>query len=161
MEGATEFLLVPYFYQKLTGKTIEDDEVTVISCNGISYRNYLMIAEATNKRIAVITDNDGKQERIADAVNYNKDHDRQHIFMAGDIQDWTWEVCIYKENKAKLDKLVNVESGAKYLFHGQDYGPILGKMLNNKVDIAYLMLTSGEEYEAPQYVKDAITWIRG
>lgn len=161
VEGATEFLLIPYFYEKLTGKTIEDDEVTVISCNGISYSKYLSIAESTNKRIAVITDNDGKQKRIDEAAAYNHAHSFQHIFMAADIKEWTWEVCIYGLNLAELNRLIEVQEGAKYLFHEKDYGAVLGKMLNNKVDVAYSMLTSGKDFVAPQYVKDAITWIRG
>ena len=86
-EGATEFLLVPYFYEKMTGRTIEDDEVTVISCNGISYSKYLAIAESTNKKIAVIKDNDGKQNRIDDVSTFNKAHSLQHIFMAEDVKD--------------------------------------------------------------------------
>lgn len=159
VEGATEFLLIPYFYEKLTGRTIEDDKVTVISCNGISYDRYLAIAESTNKKIAVITDNDGKQERVDHASEFNQAHPLQHVFMAGCITDWTWEVCVYKENKTVLDELVKVEKDAKYLFREKDYGAVLGKMLNNKVDTAYSMLISGKDYEAPQYVKDAIKWI--
>ena len=159
VEGATEFLLIPYFYQRLTEKTIEEDEVTVISCNGISFHHYLAIAKATNKRIAVITDNDGIQNKINAAEVFNGSHELQHVFMAENIQDWTWEVCIYKENQALLDKLVETQPGAQYLFHDKNYGPVLGKMLNCKVDTAYLMLKSAQEYEAPQYVKEAITWI--
>ncbi len=161
VEGATEFLLVPYFYQKLTGKTIEEDEVTVISCNVISFHHYLAIAKATNKKIAVITDNDGNQKKINAAGVFNGSHELQHVFMAGDVQDWTWEVCVYNENKELLDTQIEVKPDVKYLFHGNDYGPVLGKMLNNKVNVAYFMLMSTEEYEAPQYVKDAITWING
>jgi len=159
VEGATEFLLVPYFYKKMTGRTIEDDDITVISCNGISYSKYLAIAESTNKKIAVITDNDGKQNKIDNASTFNNAHGLQHIFMASEVNRWTWEVCIYELNQAKLDALIDVQPGAKYLFHEKDYGPVLGKMLNTKVDVAYLMLTSGEDFEPPQYVKDAITWI--
>ena len=159
VEGATEFLLVPYFYEKLTGKTIEDDEVTVISCNGISYNKYLSIAESTNKRIAVLTDNDGKLERITEASTFNGTHELQHVFMAEDVKEWTWEVCIYGANQIELDKLVKIQPGAKYLFHEREYEPVLGKMLNNKVDTAYMMLTSDTEFVAPEYVKDAITWI--
>ena len=159
VEGATEFLLVPYFYKKMTGRTLEDDEVTVISCNGISYGKYLAIAESTNKKIAVITDNDGKQNRIDDASTFNNAHSLQHIFMASEVKGWTWEACIYELNQAKLDALIDVQLGAKYLFHEKEYCPVLGKMLNNKVDVAYSMLTSGEDFEPPQYVKDAITWI--
>ena len=159
VEGATEFLLVPFFYEKLTGRTIEDDEVTVISCNGISYNKYLAIAESTRKKIAVITDNDGNQNRVDEASIFNNAHTLQHIYMADDVERWTWEDCIYELNKVKLDKLIKVQPGAKYLFHEKDYGPVLGKMLNNKVDVAYQMLTSGEVFAAPQHVKDAITWI--
>ncbi len=159
VEGATEFLLVPYFYKKMKGRTIEDDDITVISCNGISYSKYLAIAESTNKKIAVITDNDRKKNRIDDASIFNNVHSLQHIFMASDVKEWTWEVCIYELNQAKLEQLIEVKPGAKYLFHEKDYGPVLGRMLNNKVDVAYSMLTSSEDFEPPQYVKDAITWI--
>lgn len=41
------------------------------------------------------------------------------------------------------------------------YGAVLGKMLNHKVDVAYQMLTSGKTFAVPQYVKDAIGWLRG
>ena len=33
--------------------------------------------------------------------------------------------------------------------------------LNHKVDVAYQMLTSGKTFAVPQYVKDAIGWLRG
>lgn len=159
VEGTTEFLLVPYFYQQLTGHTLEEDEVTVIPCNGISFKKYLSIAERVNKRIAVITDNDGKQEKIAEANSFNQSHDMQQIYMGATTDEWTWEICVYHANQNALDKMIAIEKGAKYLFNGKDYGPILGKMLNNKVDIAYQMLTSESTFEVPQYIKDAISWI--
>lgn len=159
VEGATEFLLIPYFYKKLTGKSIEADEIAVIPCNGISYKKYLGIAETTSKRIAVLTDNDKIQERIEEASEYNATHTLQHIFMSSDIKDWTWEDCIYKENKKALEKLIKIKKEAKYLFHGEDFGKYLGYMLNHKVDVAYWMLTSGKNYKEPSYVKEAIEWI--
>lgn len=58
VEGATEFLLLPMFYKQITDHTIEEDCISVISCNGISYKRYLEIAKATDKRIAVVTDNE-------------------------------------------------------------------------------------------------------
>ena len=160
VEGATEFLLLPYFYQKITGSTLEKDGITIISCKGISYKNYLSIAEATSKKIAVLTDNDQKTERITRAQDFNKSNSTQHIFMSDNIKDWTWEVCIYNENKSTLNSLIKIQDNAKYRFHGEDYGQVLGKMLNNKVESAYQMLTSGKEFVAPQYVREAIEWIR-
>ena len=160
VEGPTEFLLIPLFYQQITGHSIEEDEISIISCNGISYRRYLSIAAETQKRIAVITDNDQKQNNIDEAKAFNSANNSQHIFMSDSIDEWTWEVCVYKQNKTELDSMIEIQDGADYLFHKNDYGKVLGKMLNNKVDIAYQMLTSGKAFEVPQYVKDAFEWIR-
>lgn len=160
VEGATEFLLLPKFYEQITGNTIEEDDVSVISCNGISYKRYLAIAEATGKRIAVVTDNDGKSERIIEANSFNQSHNLQHIFMDMTINNWTWEVCVYNANKTALNRIIKVQEGSKYLFHEKDHGAVLGKMLNNKVDTAYQMLTSNIVFKVPQYIKDAIEWLK-
>lgn len=159
VEGATEVLLLPYFYKKIAGHTLEEDEIVIISCNGISYKKYLEIAKATSKRIAVITDNDQKQERITMAQQFNNENTLQHIFMGDTLDDWTWEACIYNLNSEVLDGMIQVQSGARYLFHEKDYGVVLGKMLNNKVDVAYQMLMSGKSFNVPQYVKDAMKWL--
>ncbi|WP_418862187.1 TOPRIM nucleotidyl transferase/hydrolase domain-containing protein, partial [Sutterella wadsworthensis] len=58
VEGPTEFLLLPAFYKQLTSHTIEEDNISIISCNGISYNRYLRVVEDTDKKIAVLTDND-------------------------------------------------------------------------------------------------------
>ena len=160
VEGATEFLLLPHFYKQITGKTIDEDGISVISCNGISYKNYLEIAQKTNKRICVITDNDGKQYKIDEAATFNKTTTLQHIFLGTTTEDWTWEACLYTLNKEALDEMIEVQPGADYLFHKKDYGQVLGKMLNNKVETAYKMLLSETVFEIPQYIKDAIEWLR-
>lgn len=160
VEGATEFLLLPMFYQQITDHTIEEDGISVISCNGISYNRYLEIAKATDKRIAVVTDNDKNTHKITEAASFNQANNLQHIFMGATIDEWTWEVCIYKENKATLDGMIDVQAGASYKFLDKDYGAVLGKMLNHKVDVAYQMLTSGMTFVVPQYIKDAIEWLR-
>lgn len=160
VEGTTEFLLLPHFYKQITGKTIEEDGVSVISCNGISYKKYLEIANKTGKKIAVITDNDKKKESIDTASKFNSRSDLQHIFMDDSTDNWTWEICLYNANKTVLDEIITVQAGAEYLYHGESYGTIAGKMLNNKVDTAYQMLTSDKVFEIPQYVKDAVEWLR-
>lgn len=160
VEGATEYILLPYIYKKITGRTLEADEISVISCNGISYRHYLKIAQGTNKKIAVITDNDKNQNRIDKTQSENKQHQEYNIFMDSDVNNWTWEVCLYNLNKVVLDKAIEVKDDANYLFHGVDYGSkVLGRMLNNKVEIAYYLIKKQIDFEIPQYVKDAIEWL--
>lgn len=160
VEGATEYILMPYIYQKVTGRTLEADEISVISCNGISYKSYLKIAQGTNKKIAVITDNDKNQNRIDKMQSENKKNQEYNIYMDTNVNNWTWEVCLYNLNKSILDKVIEVEADAEYLFHGMDCGSkVLGKMLNNKVEIAYYLIKNQVDFEVPQYVKDAIEWL--
>ena len=160
VEGTTEFLLIPKFYKQITGNSIEKDGVSVISCNGISYNNYLEIAKTTNKRIAVITDNDGKTTKIDKAEKFNRNNTLQHIFMDKDIEYWTWEVCIYNENKEWFENNIDISDKSNYFYHNNKYDKVLGKMLNNKVNTAYGMLNSKNEFKIPQYVKDAIEWLK-
>ena len=151
VEGATEYLLLPKFYEQKTERNIEEDGISIISCNGISYKRYLEIAGET--------DNDQLQNKIDDAAAFNQEHVNQHVFMGSTLEDWTWEACVYNCNREKLDNMIQIQAGAKYLFHGDNYGQVLGKMLANKVDTAYQMLTSGENFTIPQYVEDAIEWL--
>lgn len=161
VEGATENLLMPKFYAQITESSIEKDEITIISCNGISYKNYLAIAEKANKRIAVITDNDKNQSKISEVKKYNEDHDNQHIFTSKDTNEYTWEKCIYDLNKEDLKKILNVRENAEYSYNGMNFedDKVLGYMLNNKVKSAYIMLKSDKEFKVPNYVEDAIKWL--
>ncbi len=159
VEGATEFLLLPRIYQQITGRTIENDEINIISCNGISYFRYLNVVNDANKKMVVLTDNDNKDIKIEESTNYNNEHINQHIFLDSNKDNWTWEKCFYVLNKETLEGLIEINQNANYLFHEKDYGKVLGKMLNNKVDTAYIMLNSGIDFVIPQYIQDAIKWL--
>lgn len=161
VEGATEFILLPKLYEQLTGRTVEEDEVAIIPCGGVSYKRHLAIAENAHKKVSVITDNDGDPDKISEAANYNNSHEDQHVFMCQATEGWTWEKCFYDANKEALDILIEVRPKAKYLFHGKDCTPVLGKMLNNKADVAYQMLMAETKFTVPQYVQDAIAWLNG
>ena len=149
---------------------MSDDQVTIISCNGISYKKYLQIAENTHKRIAVITDNDKNtnnqiENSEADNTKYQEQQEYFSIFMDSDSEKWTWEVCLYESNKEKIEEILNplIDKKAKYKYHDQDYGPYLGYMLNHKADFAFKILEDGliknGNIKAPEYVKEAIKWV--
>ena len=159
VEGASEALLLPKIYSIVTKRTLEEDGVSIISCGGITYKNYLDIAVGNDKRIAVITDNDKNQERIDDAAELNKSSACHKVFIPTSVDDWTWEVCLYKLNTDLLNKTISVKENRKYLYNGTDYGQVLGKMLNNKVEVAYDLARIDDDFEVPQYVKDAIGWL--
>lgn len=159
VEGATEFMLIPMLYKQITGRSVDEDGVSVISCGGISYKRYLQVAECRQRRVAVITDNDKDMIRISEALAYNQEHELTHVFMGNTIDHWTWEPSIYQCNKEFFDKNLKLQKNAKYLFHGEDYGRPIGYMLNNKAEVAYQMLAAKNDWAIPDYVKDAISWL--
>lgn len=159
VEGPTEYMLVPRFVQEISEKSCEEHEVSVIACDGLSYKRFLNIAEACGKRVAVITDNDGDETKVAKAKEYNAAHELQHVFMPSDKNEWTWEVCIYNKNKALLDSRFPPKEGAEYKFNGKTYPSTLGRMLCNKAQISYEMLVGKDVYAPPEYVKEAIEWV--
>lgn len=161
VEGATEYILVPKIFKEMFNETVEENEIDIISCNGVKYKNFIHIAELMDKKICVITDNDNSQEKINEINSYNKQHCNIKIFTDNNILNWTWEICFYNLNSNKLNDLIDVKENAKYLYKEKDYGQILGKMLNNKAEIAYKICMSNEKFKYPLYVKEALKWIKG
>ena len=160
VEGATEYLILPKIYKMINESTIDEDGITIVSCNGISYKNYLHIAKEQIKKIAVLTDNDANEERINEANEYNQSNDMSHIFMGESTTDWTWEVCFYNLNQKYFDSLLEPNEKADYKYHGRDFGKTLGKMLNNKVLTAYKMDENNDGFVIPNYIEEAMKWIK-
>ncbi len=163
VEGATEYLLLPEIYKTIyPGSSLHADGIDIISCAGLSYKQYLEIAKLTNHKVAVITDNDSKPENIDYMNAYNTENEWSHVFMSTDTgaNGWTWEANIYSLNRSLIEGLITHREGAQYLFHGRDFGLYLGKMLNNKVETAYQLLPRAGELSCPPYVKEAFEWIR-
>lgn len=162
VEGATEYLLIPKFYKQIYNSTLEEDGISIISCGGVTYKRYFEIAKHVDKKVCVITDNDKKKELIKNIKKINEKCSNQRIFIESDINIWTWEVAIYYENEEKLKSIIDVKN-SEYEFKGESYkeNPYLGKMLNNKVDVALEMLKDDyNNWKIPNYVKEALEWIR-
>lgn len=167
VEGPTEYMLFPYFFEREMGYTLDSKKIAVISCNGVSYKRYLEIAENTGKKVAVLTDNDESLKKIKEIDDYNGKSRRLQCRIFTDRDEktgWTWEVCFYRDNKGILDKLIKLDPNCEYLYHKRtDLSKTLGKMLNNKVSTAAQMLdydkTSETKFMLPEYVKEAIEWL--
>ena len=167
VEGPTEYLLVPWIYEKVTGSTIEKDGISVISCNGVSYKNYIKIAEFLSKKVSVITDNDKSDEKIKKASEENNKNKHIQIYLDDNTSNWTWEVCMYNLNRDILNSIIKVSDKCEYLIKGEKpETKVLGWMINNKTDAAYKILMYKDEdgkelgLTIPEYVKKAIEWVR-
>lgn len=153
VEGDAEFILIEEIYKQHTdGRTPQSDEVHIISIGGTSFKRYLELGKLLGIKVAAIRDNDGNhQQHCVD--NYDGGlYDRACIFADSDNDRSTFEIGLYLDNKATCDALF--AAGRKKLTV-QEY------MLKNKADAAFELLTKkAAELVAPQYIQDAIAWIR-
>lgn len=110
----------------------------------------------------IIEDEDNITNDINRSNNRILSNDNLKIFMDKDVNNWTWEVCIYNLNEDYFKNKITIKSNTKYKYNKVSYidKPYLGKMLNNKAETAYNMLEWGiGECIIPEYVKEAIKCI--
>ena len=73
------------------------------------------------------------------------------VFSDSNNDRYTFEVCMYTDNKDVCDQLF---SEGRRSLSVQEY------MLNNKTEAAFSLLEHGvNNLEVPQYIRDAIEWI--
>jgi putative ATP-dependent endonuclease of OLD family len=153
VEGDAEFILLDALYKNSAkGASINSDGIHVISVDGTSFKRYLQLAKLLGIKVAVIRDNDGDYQ--ANCVDNYADYASASIKVFADPDDTrhTFEVCIYQDNKAICDDLFH--AGRKTLTV-EEY------MLKNKTDAAFQLLEEKDsELVAPEYIQQAVTWIK-
>jgi putative ATP-dependent endonuclease of OLD family len=153
VEGDAEFILMDKLYKKCTeGISTEADCVHVISVDGTSFKRYLELAKLLGIRVAVIRDNDGDYQM--NCIENYIEHSAPSIAIFADKDNArrTFEVCIYEDNKAACDALF--QPSRKHLTV-QDY------MLKQKTDAAFMLLkANGTQLTVPEYIREAVAWIR-
>lgn len=150
VEGAAEFLLLDEFYRAVSGRTMKESGVHLISVGGLKFKRYLEIAQLLNIKTAVITDNDGDYSvNVGEKYSKYKSLSHVEIFSDTDNDRNTFEVCLYNDNKAVCEALFNSKGSNNVLIH----------MLNNKAECAFQILLKKESINIPEYIKKAIEWI--
>lgn len=150
VEGDAEYILMDKMFNTTIKKTLKESNIGTLSVDGLCFKRYLDIARILGIKVAVITDNDKNiEENITDKyAEYISD--TIQIFADTDNNRYTFEVCIYGDNKQLCDKLFL--PGRKKLTV-QEY------MLSNKADAAFELAKSADDITVPKYIQDALLWI--
>ena len=151
VEGDAEFILMDYFYKTITGRDASPKQVAVIAVDGKCFKRYLEIARLLGMKVAVITDNDKNyEENIVHGYRDFTNDDNIKIFADRNDELRTFEICLYNQNKALIDRA----------FTGLRKNGSLEFMLSNKAEAAFRLLENhSDALQAPGYIKDAIQWI--
>jgi predicted ATP-dependent endonuclease of OLD family len=155
VEGDAEYILIEAMYHKVTNEELSQSDIHIISVGGTSFKRYLDLAKILSIKTAIITDNDGDidkniTQKYADFTNLQIPTIK--IFNDTDTARSTFEICFYIDNQSICNSLF---ANARKTLSVQEY------MLNNKADCAFLILENkANEIAVPQYIKDAIQWIK-
>ena len=161
IEGDAEYILMEKFFEILSGHKPFEEGISIISCNGKSFKRYLEVAKKLNKKVVVITDNDSdlrhNQNYVSVSENY-RDYISDFCKVYCDLieQNYTFELSIYNNNSELLESRFKNNHMTKGL---------LSYMLNNKAEFALKLLVllkedNGTNFQIPNYIKEAVKWIR-
>lgn len=147
VEGPSEYMLLERFYETITEQNPETDGVHIIDVHGLSFKRYLEVARLLGNKVAVITDNDkDRQRHCIDKYTEFANIATIQVFSEVDDAKYTFEVVLYHANQALCDRLFGDEA--------------LEYMLNNKTEAAYQLLSQNDNIQVPEYIQEAIKWIR-
>lgn len=150
VEGPAEYMLLERFYETITGHKPEEDGVHIIEVHGLSFKRYLEIAQLLGSRVAVVTDNDGdKQKNCIDKYADFNGVPTIKVFFEPDEEKHTFELVLYSINSQLCDDLFTDTTL-----------PTTDYMLKNKTEAAYKLLSQDSRINVPQYIEEAIKWIK-
>lgn len=152
VEGDAEYILMEQLYKRVTDSELSLNDVHIISVGGTSFKRYLEVAQILKIKTAVIRDNDGDFEKrcIKDYEGYISDCIT--VFYVADNSKHTFEVCFYEVNKQICDELFS---------DGRISLSVLEFMLENKTEVAFELLEKkGNSLNVPDYIRDAILWLK-
>ncbi|UTH15631.1 ATP-dependent nuclease [Macrococcus epidermidis] len=156
VEGPAEFILMNKFYEIIHGCLPHSNDISIISVNGLNFKNYLELSKLLGIETLVITDNDKNYDENI-LKKYEEVNSFENIKIVSDINNdnHTFEVCIYNSNIQILDYSMKTKSMKNGL---------LEYMLNNKTEFAMRLLEKLEneeiEINIPIYIKEGLQWIK-
>ncbi len=162
VEGPTDEMVLTYYYQIAYGKHPFDDGIELIVVNGKIFKHFIELASQLNRKTVVITDNDGKTVKEVEDI-YVVTNENIKIFTEPNPELYSLEPSFAIKNQEKFKTLSNTLQLRKTAH--EDVNSLITTMENNKTEWAFKLLNSldnnkVEIFEVPQYIKDAIEWIR-
>jgi putative ATP-dependent endonuclease of OLD family len=166
VEGASDELVVQKAYMTTHGGKLPiDDGIDVISV-GTSFLRFLEIASQLEKRVAVVTDNDGDITSLEKKYNdYLGKNAKDKILISYDKNNRT------PSKNAMLDYNYNTLENLMLLANGLDnINIVIGKkykteddirihMKNSKTDCALSFFEYSGSINFPDYIKEAIKYV--
>lgn len=160
VEGPTDEMIVTYYYVKTYNKHPFDDGIELISVEGVSFKHFAELATYFNKKVAIITDNDGNDyDSLLKKRGLHNLPDTIKVFTETNTLLKTLEPSFVEENNDKLQELSNILRTRKV--NPDTKEDLIKFMTNNKAEWAYRLIKNinTTEFEVPKYISSSINWL--
>lgn len=164
VEGASDELIFQRAYRDKNNKLPIEDEIEVISV-GTSFLRYLELSEKLSKKIIIITDNDGKPEKLKEKYKKYINNPNIKICYEREVNNKS-DFNLYDEDndiknldtlEPNLLKVNDVELFNKIFKTGlKDKKELLKYMLENKVECALKIFDYTDNINYPNYIIEAV-----
>ncbi len=149
VEGPSDELIVQKAYIQKHGKLPLEDGVEVISVSGLAFKRFLDIARLLSLDVCVVTDNDGKPDKVIEKYADYSGIERTAIcFSDNDLLPTLEPHLVDVNGRDLLNQIL-----------GTDYGndtALLTHMAANKAEVALKIFESDVEIHVPAYIADAV-----
>ena len=157
VEGPTDEMLVEYYFRQNFHKTPFELGIEVICVNGVSFKQYYQLIPG-NQKVAIITDNDGKEKENLIKYRSITETDTTKLFTDSDISRHTLEISFIEANSDRIQDLANTI--LKKNKGNATKESLLSFLLQNKSEWSYRLLNdTNYQFNVPEYIVDAINWI--
>lgn len=151
VEGPSDDLVLQRFFRDQFGELPLRMGYDVIECRGLAFRRILDIAAPVERRVAVVTDNDGVPERKREAYS-ELEGAYARVFLDGDASLRTLEPQIVAANS-----LETINAALRRDFEKKDQA--IDWMLANKTEAAVRIFDAEVALNPPTYMREALTWL--
>ncbi len=151
IEGPSDELILQKAYKIKHKRLPIEDGIDTISVRGLSFARFLDIAKDLNKKVVVVTDNDGDYKQKVDKKYepYTKSFNNIKICRSENNNASTLEPQLISCNKLEnLNKILNKSC--------RDEASLKEYMTKNKTECALKIFETNENIIFPDYINDAI-----
>jgi hypothetical protein len=149
VEGPSDELVVQKAYRSKHGKPAQSNGIDVISVRSLAFKRFLEIAKKLAVEVVVVTDNDGKPDRVkAKYAEYADDPKIKICFSMDDSLKTLEPHMIAVNGRDALNKVFGKEFPSDNSL--EDF------MMDDKAGWALLLFDSEKPVKFPAYIEDAI-----
>lgn len=159
VEGPTDELIIERAYLDEYGRLPIEGGIDVIVVDALAFKRYCDIAKLLNKKMIIVTDNDGDiQKNINDKyVEYLNDDNLIFVYEKDEALN-TIEPSVLEVNCEKDEPTETFREAIskKNSMKNKNKQEMLEFMLNNKAEWALRVFESEKKINYPEYIKNAI-----